>query len=76
MDKQVYSGDLLPVWRDHFSQLAVPREKEHYTNHRFENASKNLEVIRVTLHELHTLPILITKPQVHSAIEQLKMRKE
>ena len=66
------SGNLLPAWDQHFSELATPSGGGGYTPHRQEQAQEN--VLNITAEE-NSLPIKITKQEVINSIQSLKFNK-
>ena len=74
LDGARHSGDLLPIWKKHFSRLAIHQPKEVFTQNRINQAVKDLEVIQ-DLCDTRPLTIPITKAETRHAIKQLKSKK-
>ena len=72
LHNHLYSGNLLPAWDLHFSELATPSGGGGYTPHRQEQAQEN--VLNIAAVE-SSLPIKITKQEVINSIQSLKFNK-
>ena len=75
VENKVYTGDLLPAWKEHFSKLAQPSDNPNFVSERINAATKNINMIRDLLPQVNRLEPPLELCEVLTSIRSLKKKK-
>jgi hypothetical protein len=70
-----FTGDLLPIWVDHFSSLAVPDKNVNFDQEHMQRMTNLVQIIKQRVAQKGPLPIPITQHEIVSAMSSLNRNK-